>query len=153
MSATPIPYTVLLDPSPSRAPDAAQPTSGALLIRGPSHLTTSGSRLCGAACRTMLRIARRALHRVRDTILFRSALDVSRPGLLDQLDHQIRHRNVVEFLGHLVALGECPFEELDGLGGRRLINRLLVHQDEGRCGDWPRSLTRLVGQDHVIAGS
>src|ERR1700720_3858033 len=27
-----------------------------------------------------------------------SALDVSRPGLLDQLDHRVRHRNVVEFL-------------------------------------------------------
>jgi len=56
----------------------------------------------------------------------RSALDISRPGLLDQLDHRIRHRNVVEFLGHLVALGESPFEELDGLGGRRLIDRFLA---------------------------
>src|SRR6266576_244459 len=67
----------------------------------------------------------------------RSALDISRPGLLDQLDHRIRHRNVVEFLGHLVALGESPFEELDGLGGRRLVDRLLVHQDEGRPGNRP----------------
>jgi len=33
---------------------------GALLIRGPSSMRRSGSRLCGAA--------RRALHRVRDTI-------------------------------------------------------------------------------------
>src|ERR1700720_1512394 len=47
----------------------------------------------------------------------RSALDVSRPGLLDQLDHRLRHRNVVEFLGHLAALGESPFEVLDGFGG------------------------------------
>src|SRR6202022_4577638 len=122
MSATPIPYTVLLDPS--RAPDAAQRASGALLIRGQSHFNNEWSRLCGAA--------RSALHRVRDTRFFRSALDISRPGLFDQLDHRVRHRNVVEFLANLAALGESPFEELDGLGGRRLIHRFLVHQDEGR---------------------
>src|ERR1700722_1905292 len=42
----------------------------------------------------------------------RSALDVGRPGLLDQLDHRIRHRNVVEVLGHLAALVEGELEDL-----------------------------------------
>src|SRR5713226_4045936 len=45
--------------SPDAAQRAALPRRGALLIRGPSCLTTNGSRLCGAA--------QEALHRVRDT--------------------------------------------------------------------------------------
>src|SRR6266404_241536 len=41
---------------------------GALLIRGPLCTRTAlGPRLCGASYRTMLRIAGRTLHRVRDT--------------------------------------------------------------------------------------
>src|SRR3974377_1494562 len=44
-------------------------------------------------------------------VCLRSALDIRRPGLFDQLDHRFRHRNVVEFLGHLAALGASPFEE------------------------------------------
>src|SRR5882724_9583597 len=82
----------------------------------------------------------------------RSALDIGRPGLLDQLDHRIRHRNVVEFFGHLAALGESPFEELDGLGGRRLVDGLLVHQDEGRRGNRPGGFAGLVGEDQVVTG-
>jgi len=35
----------------------------------------------------------------------RLALDFGRPGLLDQLDHRPRHRNVAEFLGHFAAVG------------------------------------------------
>src|SRR3954451_4729574 len=67
----------------------------------------------------------------------RSALDIGRPGLLDQLDHGIGHRDIIEFLGHPAALRKGPFEELDGFAGCRLIDRLLVHQDEGCRGDRP----------------
>src|ERR1700704_1007001 len=122
MSATPIPYTNLDDVSrpgsAARERRAADPAGLALM--------TSGSRVYGAArgC-----AAPRPGHES-----FRSALDIGRPGLFDQLDHRVRHRNVVEFLGHLAALGESPFEELDGLGGRGLINRFPVHQDERRRG-------------------
>ena len=58
-----------------RAPDAAQRAAplrrDALLIRGPWLQRKRGSRLCGAAHRTMLRIAGRALRRVRDTLHYR----------------------------------------------------------------------------------
>src|SRR5262249_51454556 len=37
-----------------------------------------------------------------------SALDLGRPGLLDQLDHVVRHRDVVELFGHLAAVGKSP---------------------------------------------
>src|SRR3569833_4020344 len=63
---------------------------------------------------------------------YQSALDVSRPGFLDLLHNALRHRNIIEFLCALAALLERVFEELDGFGRRRLIRRLLVHQDEGR---------------------
>src|SRR3984957_10793166 len=92
-----------------------------------------------------LRSSPTALLRVRDA--YYSALDIGRPGLLDQLDHRVRHRNVVEFLGHLAALLERPFEELDRLLGCRLVGRILVHQDEGRGDDRPGFFTRLIGQD------
>src|SRR3954454_4374243 len=77
----------------------------------------------------------------------RSALDIGRPGLFDQLDHGLRHRNVVELLGHLAALGKCPSEELDGFRGCRLLDGLLVHQDEGRGRHRPRLLAGLIGED------
>src|SRR5215831_14999770 len=47
------------------------------------------------------------------------------------------HRDVVELFGHLAAVLERPFEELDGFGGGGLIRRILVHQDEGRGGNRP----------------
>src|SRR6476620_1600479 len=55
------------------------------------------------------------------------ALDLGGPGLFDQLDHGVGHRNVVEFLGHLVALLESPFKELDGFLCGGFIGRVLVH--------------------------
>ena len=69
------------------------------------------------------------------------------------LTTRFRHRNVVELFGHLVALGESPLEELDGFLGGRLVGRGLVHQDEGRRRDRPGGFARLVGEDHVVAGS
>src|ERR1700688_3878008 len=47
---------------PERSPDAAQHPCGAQPVRGPSWSTTSGPQLCGAA--------RRALHRVGDTMIY-----------------------------------------------------------------------------------
>src|SRR5713101_125265 len=104
MSATPIPYPVLLDLS--RAPDRARRESGALPIRGSPRWRRMGP---GSAEQRKERCS------ASGTPDLHSALDVGRPGLLDQLDHRLRHRNVVEILRHLVALGESPFEELDGL--------------------------------------
>src|SRR3954453_3584606 len=60
----------------------------------------------------------------------RSALDLGRPGLLNHLDDRIRHRNVIELLGHFVAMGKSPSEELDGFLRGCLVGRILVHQDE-----------------------
>src|SRR3981189_1752022 len=135
MSATPIPYTNLDDVScpgsAARERRAADPAGLALV--------TSGCRVCGAARGGA---APRPGHES-----FRSALDIGRPGLFDQLDHRVRHRNVVELLGRVAALGESPFEELDGLGGWRLIARLLVHRYEGLRGERPGRFARLVGQD------
>src|SRR5580698_3766552 len=57
---------------------------GALLIRGPYVVGgRPGSRLCGAAYRTMLRIAGRTLHRVRDTK--QSAPDVTADDVAEQI--------------------------------------------------------------------
>src|SRR6516225_3921514 len=64
-----------------------------------------------------------------------SALDLGSPGLLDLLDDAVRHRDVVEFLGHLVAVLEGPAEELDGFLRGRLVGPFLVHEDEGRRRD------------------
>src|ERR1700676_2212755 len=101
MSATPIPYTVSVPcPGCGAAHQRRAADPGSIV------LTASGSRLCGAA--------RGALRAEPGHDTFRSALDIGRPSLLDQLDHRVRHRNVIEFLGHLAALGEGPFEELDG---------------------------------------
>src|SRR6185437_14500212 len=50
-----------------------------------------------------------------------SALDVGVPGLFDQLDDVVGHRDVIELFGHLAALGEGPFEELYGLARGRLV--------------------------------
>src|SRR5262245_25203203 len=79
-------------------------------------------------------------------------LDLARPGLLDRADDLVRHRDIVEILGHLVALGVGPVEELEGLGGSGRILRLLVNQDKGRAGDRPSAGPRLVGEDHAEAG-
>src|ERR1700719_1164306 len=97
MSATLVPCTLYLGIyGPSRAPDAAQRASGALLIRGPLW-----PRWVPALRSSAKSAAPRAGH-----VIFNSALDIGRPGLLDQLDHGVRHRDVVEVLGHLAALLE-----------------------------------------------
>ena len=90
----------------ARAPDAMR-RNGELPIRGRSCLAEIGP---GSAERR----TSAAPHPGHQT--FSSALDVGRPGLLDQLDHRIRHRNVVELFGHLGTLFEGEFEELDGFG-------------------------------------
>ena len=41
-----------------------------------------------------------------------ASLIVARPGLLDQLDHRVRHRHVVEILGHLAALSKAQSKNL-----------------------------------------
>src|SRR5580765_532962 len=116
MSATPVPrITYYVFGSSSPDPLAVPPAPGSCCARagrrGPGHFERAYLRQTPYPQRPPpllggehpLVVAKRA-----------SALDVSRPGLLDQLDDRFRHRNVVEFFSHLVALLECPLEELDG---------------------------------------
>src|SRR5262249_35976743 len=58
-------------------------------------------------------------------------LDVAGPHLLDFVDDLVRHGDVVELLGHLVAVLVRPGEEFERFGGGCRILRLLVHQDPG----------------------
>src|SRR5262245_37226070 len=60
----------------------------------------------------------------RDQRPARCVFHFVRPGLLDAVDDVLRHRDVIELLGHLVALVVGPGEELERLGGRRRILRL-----------------------------
>src|SRR5215470_9278752 len=55
----------------------------------------------------------------REQRLARCVFHFVRPGLLDAVDDVLRHRDVIELLGHLVALVVGPGEELERLGGRR----------------------------------
>src|SRR5262249_8311535 len=62
-------------------------------------------------------------------------LDVLLPGGLHEAHHAIRDRDVVELLGHLVAVAIGPVEELQRrLHGIRIV-RLLVDEDEAGPGD------------------
>src|SRR6516162_195835 len=64
----------------------------------------------------------------REQRLARCVFHFVRPGLLDAVDDVLRHRDVIELLGHLVALVVGPGEELERLGGGRRILRLLIEQ-------------------------
>src|SRR5882724_5953155 len=68
-----------------------------------------GSRL-PLSCELVIARAKPVIARAKRDL----ALDVGRPGLFDQLDDRVRHRDVVEFFSHLAALFERPLEELDG---------------------------------------
>src|SRR6185437_8294317 len=65
------------------------------------------------------------------------ALDLGRPGLLDLLDHRVRHRDVVEILGHLGALLESELKNLiascdDALSVASLCIRMKVEATIGQ---------------------
>src|SRR5262249_43363625 len=49
------------------------------------------------------------------------------PGLLDAVDDVLRHRDVIEVLGHLGTLVVGPGEELERLGSGPRILRFLIH--------------------------
>src|SRR6266516_5234537 len=85
--------------------------------------------------------------------LARCVFHFARPGLLDALDDVLRHRDVIEVLGHLAALVIGPGEELERLGGGRRILRLLVHEDPGWRRHRPRLCTWLVGEKDTVAGN
>ena len=70
----------------------------------------------------------------------------------DHRQHRLRGFVDAPVIGHLAAIGKRPPEELDRFLRRRLVGRILVHQDEGRRRDRPGLVTRLIGQDHVVAG-
>src|SRR5262249_57474441 len=53
----------------------------------------------------------------REQRLARCVFNFVRPGLLDAVDDVLRHRDVIELLGHLVALVVGPGAELELLGG------------------------------------
>src|SRR5262249_60507301 len=67
-------------------------------------------------------------------------------------DAVLWHRDVTERLGHLVALVVGPGEELERLGGRRRILRLLIEQDPSRRRHRPGLGTGLVGENDAVAG-
>src|ERR1700748_1909318 len=103
MSATPIPCTVLHYPK-IRSPHSMRVRTAC------SHpnrsRTLSGFDDPGSPARAEVRAGRRAAR-------YCLALDLGRPGLLDQLDHRVGHRDVVELFSHLVALLEGELEELE----------------------------------------
>ena len=78
-------------------------------------------------------------------------LDLGGPDLLDFRDDGLRHRNVVQFLGHLVAFRKGPSKELERLVRDNRVSRLLGEQDEGRAGNRPGRGARLIGEDDVKA--
>src|SRR5262249_50203392 len=88
----------------------------------------------------------------REQRLARCVFNFVRPGLLDAVDYVLRHRDVIELLGHLVALVVGPGEELERLGGRRRILRLLIEQDPSRRRHRPGLGTGLVGENDAVAG-
>src|SRR5262249_40265375 len=77
----------------------------------------------------------------------RQVLTAYSPPTLDAVDDVLRHRDVIELLGHLVALVVGPGEELERLGGRRRILRLLIEQDPSRRRHRPGLGTGLVGEN------
>src|SRR5882672_1343055 len=79
-------------------------------------------------------------------------LDLGLPCRLDELYHVTGHRNVVQLERHLLAALVGPAEELQDFLGLVAVGLRFVHQDEGRSGDRPAVLARLVGEDLVEAG-
>src|SRR5690349_14154435 len=71
------------------------------------------------------------------------------PALVDQFDYRLRHRHIVELLGHLCAVVIGPVEEIQRLARDIGLGLLLVHQDEARPGDRPAVFARLVGEQQV----
>ena len=70
---------------------------------------------------------------------------------LDQLDHVVGHRDVIQIKRHLVTAFVSPFEELESDGGIGGLILFLVHQDKGRASNGPAFLAWLIGQDLVEA--
>src|SRR5258708_29114620 len=80
------------------------------------------------------------------------ALDVVLPGVLDQTDDARGHRDIVEVLGQLGAVGVGPREEIEHGLGRRGVVLLLVDQDKTRGRDRPAVLAGLIRQEQGVAG-
>ena len=97
-------------------------------------------------------VASRTLSRGIHIGLPLAILDVGVPGRSRPASTTVdRHRHVVELLGHLAAVVVGPVEEVEHLLAGLGLVLLLVHQDEGRAGDRPALLARLVGQQQVEA--
>src|SRR5262249_1369346 len=79
-------------------------------------------------------------------------LDVAGPHLLNVVDDLVRHRDVVELLGHLVAVLVRPGEEFERFGGRCRIFRLLVQKAPRTSRHRPWLIARLVGENDSEAG-
>src|SRR6201993_2451099 len=75
--------------------------------------------------------------RKRENRLAAGILDLGHPQLLNRVDELRRHRDVVELLRHLAALGISPIEESEHFGCCRRIARLLVHEHESGTGHRP----------------
>src|SRR5262249_24879830 len=88
------------------------------------------------ACSGALSIAFRSIGH-REEGLATRVLDLARPGLLDILHDVGRHRNVIEFFSHLVAVLVGPCEELKRLAGSGHIAWLLVEEDPRSRGHRP----------------
>src|SRR5258708_4910690 len=76
-------------------------------------------------------------------------LDLGPPGALDQGDHLVWHRHVVELARHGGAIVVRPVEELQHRVRRLRLRRVLVDQDEAGSGDRPGLRPGLVGQQQV----
>src|SRR4249919_690250 len=77
--------------------------------------------------------------------------DVCGPHLLDIGNDGVRHGDVIQFIGHFVAILVSPGEELEGLAGVCGSLRLLVNEDPGGRGHRPGIVASLIGQDHAEA--
>src|ERR1700722_2016805 len=74
------------------------------------------------------------------------------PCLLDLGDDFLRHRHVIKFFGHLVAVSGGPGKKFKRLGRGRGILRLLRDQDECRRGHRPGFRAGLIGENDAITG-
>src|SRR5207245_6999610 len=70
-------------------------------------------------------------------------------ALLDQFNHAVRHRHVIELLCRLAAVVIGPVEEIQRLARDVGLGLLLVHQDEARAGNRPTVFPWLVGQQQI----
>src|SRR6476660_10063974 len=86
----------------------------------------------------------------RENGLAARVLDLIRPGLLDIFDHVGGHWNIVERFGRLAAVLVGPGEELERLTGGSDITWLLVDEDPGRRCHRPRTVARLIGENHAV---